>query len=96
MEKNKEKIGDNAVFSLNIFLNKYPKLKPIIYTNDKTPIWDGEIFIYKSEVHSVENFYARVPLQVKGTTNAKDDFYKIERKYLEGFKNDRGCIFFLF
>ena len=95
MKNNNEAIGNIAVSALNIFLSKSPQLMPIIYTNDKTPIWDGEIFIYKSELHSVENFSARVPIQVKGTTNTKDDFYKIERKYLEGYKNDRGCIFFL-
>lgn len=54
--KNNNAIENIAVSSYNIFLHKCPKLKPIINTNDKTPIWDGDIFIYKNEVHSDENF----------------------------------------
>ena len=90
-----EKIERAAVRAVEGFIEKCSKLMSIISTNDKTPIWDGDIFVYKSEKHVIKNFSARVPLQVKGTTKTKDDFYRIERKYLESFKNDRGCIFFL-
>ena len=89
------KIERTAGYSVGLFINRCPQIVPFILMNDKTPIWDGELFIYENEKSIVENFSARVPLQVKGTTNTKDDFYRIERKYLEGYKNDGGSLFFL-
>ena len=89
------KIERTAGYSLGLFINRCPQIVPYILLNDKTPIWDGELYIYESERSLVDNYSARVPLQVKGTTNTKDNFYRIERKYLEGYKNDGGCLFFL-
>ena len=89
------KIERTAGYSLGLFINRCPQIVPYILMNDKTPIWDGELYIYESERSLVDNFSSRVPLQVKGTTNTKDNFYRIERKYLEGYKNDGGCLFFL-
>ena len=89
------KIERAAVRALEAYIDKRPYLEPIILKNDKTPFWDGEIYVYEEDHHTVDNFYARVPLQVKGTTIAKDKSYRIDRDYLVGYKADRGCIFFL-
>ena len=84
-----------AVHAVSLYIDSCPKLYSTIFTNDLLPIWDGDIYLYRNEHHAIDNFVARVPVQIKGRTNTKDNFYRIERKYLEGFKNDRGCIFFL-
>ena len=89
------KIERAAVRAVEEYIDKCSQLVPNIFTNDKTPFWDGEIFVYRDNRHSNDNFVTRVPVQVKGTANTKDDFYRIEREYLEGYKNDRGCILFL-
>ena len=89
-------IEKEAVLAVEKFILRCPKLESIIQSNDKTPIWDGDILIYNDEEeHKVENFLARVPVQVKGTTNTKDDFYRIEHQYIEAYQADRGCVFFM-
>ena len=93
---NNNKIERAAIRAVEDYIDKCPRFDSYISSNDKTPIWDGDIFIYSGEdSHSVRNFQYRIPLQVKGTTKSGDDCYRIEREYLEGFKSDRGCVFFL-
>ena len=92
---NTNKIERAAVRVVEEYIDKCPKLEPYITSNDKTPIWDGDIYIYKNESHCVGNFLYRVPLQIKGTTNIEEDSFRIGREYIEGFKADRGCAFFL-
>ena len=41
-------------------------LSPYVSTNDKTPFWDGSIYIYNSSVHSKENYEGKIEVQVKG------------------------------
>lgn len=93
---NTNKIERAAVRVIEEYIDKCPKLEPYITSNDKTPIWDGDIYIFNDvESHTVNKFKNRVPLQVKGTENSKEDCFRIGREYLEGFKADRGCAFFL-
>ncbi len=96
MAKNTTKIEDKAVRAVGDYIDDCPKLKSYCQSNDKTPVWDGDIFIYKSEdEHNVKNIFARVPLQIKGTTNTEDDFYRIEREYIKAYQAERGCVFFM-
>ena len=92
---NTDKIEREAVRAVEGYLDKCPKLKPIINSNDKTPIWDGDIYVYINDNQKNENFFARVPLQVKGTTIAEDNTFRINREYLDGFKAERGTAFFM-
>ncbi len=92
---NTSKIERAAVRSVEEYIDACRQLGPNITSNDKTPIWDGDIYIYKNESHSVKNFLYRVPIQIKGTTDIKNDSFRIGREYIEGFKADRGCAFFL-
>lgn len=93
---NTNKIERAAVRVVEEYIDKCPKLEPYITSNDKTPIWDGDIYIFNEEgSHTVNKFRNRVPLQIKGTENGKEDSFRIGREYLEGFKADRGCAFFL-
>ena len=96
MAKNTTKIEDKAVRAVGDYIDDCPKLKSYCQSNDKTPVWDGDIFIYKSEEeHNVKNIFARVPLQIKGTTNTEDGFYRIEREYIKAYQAERGCVFFM-
>ena len=92
---NTSRIERAAVRAVEGYLDQCPKLEVIIDRNDKTPIWDGDVYIYKNKEHKNENFFARVPLMVKGTINGEDSFYRISREYLEGFKAERGTVFFM-
>ena len=92
---NTRKTERAAVRTIEAYIDSCQLLEPILPTNDKTPIWDGEIYIYNKESQKVEDFIARVPSQVKGTTNTEDDFRRIDRKYIEAYHGDGGCVFFL-
>ena len=91
---NNNKIEKDAVYIVGLYLNKCPKLDHIINTNDKTPIYDGNIYAYNDDNHKIEKYFATVPLQVKGTTSTKN-YYRIARDYIEGYQKDKGCVFFL-
>jgi hypothetical protein len=43
---NNNKIERAAIRSVEEYIDKCPRLEPFISSNDKTPIWDGDIFIY--------------------------------------------------
>ena len=89
------KIERAAVRAVEEYIDKCPKLVPNIFTNDKTPFWDGDIFVYNGKEKRNENFFVKIPIQVKGTINTKDKFYRIGREHLIGYKTERGTLFFL-
>ena len=94
MDRNK--IEKKAVRTVEDYIDDCPRLESYFPSNDKYPIWDGDIHIYNDEErHGVENFQARIPVQIKGTTQMDGDAYRIERKYLEAYQADGGCVFFL-
>ena len=62
IEMNNNKIERAAVRVVEEYIDKCPKLEPHITSNDKTPIWDGDIYIYKNESYCVGTFLYRVPL----------------------------------
>ena len=88
-----------AVFDVSKYING-PKLRSFISYNDKTPLWDGDIFVYNSIEKDNEHFYGRVPVQVKGTkvtefSEEKISYSDLTRGYLENYRKDGGCIFFV-
>lgn len=74
-------------------------LEQYICDNDKEPFWDGYVNIYNKKEHEKENFYGRMPVQIKGTE--KRDLSKEEISYsakihdLKGYLKDGGIIFFV-
>lgn len=87
------KIEKAAVGAVRAYVDSCPRLDSIINENDKTPFWDGDIFVYKNKSIANDNFYGRVPVQVKGRKSSASSFL-IERKDAEAFRADRGCLFF--
>ncbi len=92
---NNNRIERAAVRAVEAYIDSCPRLEPVLQSNDKTPIWDGEIYVYGKERHKVEDFSAIVHLQIKGSASAKGNFYRIGRAYVEAYKADRGCVFLL-
>lgn len=92
---NIEKIACNAVGK---YLTDCRSLVPYIDENDKTPIWDGNIFIYHSEDICNNNLIGRYPLQVKGTeVNSFSDStcFSVRVSDLRKFYQEGGCVFFV-
>lgn len=68
-------------------------------TNDKTPLIDGEIFLYKKGGQSKANFLQKVECQIKSTKNKNvkkyQKFQQIDRVTLNGYKNLGGILLFV-
>ena len=90
-----EKLATDAV-STAIMSSKV--LDPYIANNDKTPCWDGEVFVYKSNSFTNGNLLGKVPVQVKGRERKRKfrkATYPCEVTTLKNYYNDGGCLFFL-
>ena len=65
---NSKRIEEMAIDTLKQSLHRCPFLGTFIDDNDKTPSWDGNVFVYKSKECRKSDWVGRVPVQVKGTT----------------------------
>lgn len=89
-----------AASKVKDYINYTNKLSPYITENDKTPLWDGHIFIYKNTIHSNNNLIGRVSTQIKGKRvkkSIRNTFitYPVEAMELEKYKSDGGLIYFV-
>lgn len=94
----KSKIEREAVFSVSSYINRCPGLVPYINYNDKTPMWDGNIFIYNDDNINNNNFYGIVDVQIKGTnkpsTNKGKPKFNINKSILNAYLKECGVLFF--
>ena len=95
---NKKRIEETATTALKAALLKCPILDSYIDSNDKTPSWDGTVFVYENETPKKSDFVGKVPIQIKGTEkNIISDIatFSCSRVDLTNYYKDGGCIFFL-
>ena len=94
----RSKVEEEAVGIVRSYINKCPLLKAYIDQNDKTPFWDGDIFVYNQDKNTKVDFVGRLPLQVKGRTQkkigVKEISFEIIREDIEGYRKDGGIFFF--
>lgn len=95
-------IERKAVNQINDILSRCPKLIPYIAQNDKTPSWDGEIYLYSSLEKKKKNIFGTCKVQVKGTYRSskptifnKTISYPIETSDLNNYLRDGGVIYFV-
>ncbi len=75
-------------------------IKPYIDENDKTPLWDGNLFVYSDkESKANEYFKYKIPVQVKGKWLKKGCLpemisHAISKKELQKYRGDGGVLFF--
>lgn len=90
-----EKIASNAVSK---YITDCLSLVPDIEENDKTPIWDGDIYVYCSTDICNDNLTGRYPLQVKGTEVeyfTEIAHFPVRVNDLRKFAQEGGCVFFV-
>jgi hypothetical protein len=94
-------VEGQAVNEVSGIFNRCPLLKANIPQNDKTPILDGEVFVYDSAKQRNEHLTGRVPVQVKGRTvskkvkqSAETVTHSIERSEFEFLQSDGGGLYF--
>lgn len=96
-----EKIATSSIQNL-ISRNSY--LEPIINDNDKTPVWDGDIFVYKTkDFHKKnKNLIGRVPVQVKGhrvesinLESSERIKFRVDKADIQQYRMDGGVVYFV-
>ena len=95
---NTKRIEESATTALKAALLRCPILESYIDSNDKTPSWDGTVFVYKSEKKKKEDLAGRVPIQIKGTEKvivSDTATFSCSIADLNNYYKDGGCIFFL-
>lgn len=96
--KNNKRIEESATTALKAALLRCRYIDSYIDSNDKTPSWDGSIFVYKNDKQKKSGLLGRVPIQIKGTGNriiSEQASYACNVVDLNNYYNDGGCVFFL-
>lgn len=96
---NKIQIEMRAIMFLEDILTRSQYIIPDIPKNDKTPSWDGNIFIYNQPGTKKKDLIGKIDVQVKGHYN-KESFknkitYPVEVSDLRNYLNDSGVIYFV-
>ena len=99
MAGNSKWIEGEAVDFIKTEIRKSKRMFPCIDDNDRTPSWDGNIFLYSNSSGEKNNLLGKIPVQVKGHNiksfpkgNMK---YRAEMADLRNFYNDKGVLFLL-
>ncbi|MCK9300388.1 MAG: hypothetical protein M0P23_03315, partial [Bacteroidales bacterium] len=93
-----EQWGSDAV---GVALSHTDTLQRFFKENDKTPLWDGQVIIYKNQKWNKKNLLGKVSVQLKGKLAPKKDFSKKEISYsvkivdLVKYQKNFGTIFFV-
>ena len=92
-------IEQTALHAVQDRVNLTKYLSSYLDSNDKTPSWDGFIYIYKTDKKTNDNQRGRLPAQIKGHESkdfSKDTIsYNIELAHLRNYLNDGGAILFV-
>ena len=90
-----KKIEELGVKELEATILRQKCLVPNFQVNDKTPFWDGEVFLYESEEESKENFRCRVSVQIKATTAKEKEKFSVKYVDLKAYEKDGGVFYFV-
>lgn len=98
-DKQREQISIMAVNKL-LMVSSKGRIQSYISDNDKEPMWDGHIYIYKeSGSEKRDDFLFRIPVQVKSKEVKRFDnkflSYPIDIVCLKSYFNDNGIIYFV-
>lgn len=95
---NNKRIEETATTALKAALLRCPILDSYIDSNDKTPSWDGIVFVYRNEKQKKADLIGRAPIQVKGTEKviiSDTASFSCQVSDLNNYYRDGGCVFFL-
>lgn len=93
-----EQWGVDAVANV---LSETSTLRRFLKENDKTPLWDGDVIIYKNKNWCNENIIGKVSVQLKGKLATKNELAKDSISYpvkivdLVNYKKNNGTIYFV-
>lgn len=96
---NPNRLESISVREIGKVVDRFESMRQFLETNDKIPIWDGEIWLYNNVNHSNEYFKGKIPVQIKGTSvkrfSGKSIKYKLEKSHLQAYLKEHGTMFFV-
>ena len=95
---NNKRIEETATTALKAAFLRCPLLDSYVDSNDKTPSWDGTVFVYANETQKKADLIGRVLLQIKGTEKiiiSNTASFSCKLSDLNNYYRDGGCLFFL-
>ncbi|VMH56851.1 Lmo0466 protein [Streptococcus pneumoniae] len=94
---NNRKTETLGVSYLSTFIDKHELLQSYFESNDKTPVWDGEIHVLKSPSEKKDEILGKVPVQIKTTRQKKDVLksFTLDTRDLELYKPNGGVVLFV-
>lgn len=97
--RDSDSIESLAVGPVRDAISRCPYAKEDIKTNDKSPSWDGDIYIYSKGGKKKEDLLGIIHSQVKGkevdALSANDITYPVEVSDLKNYLNNGGTLFFV-
>ena len=96
--KSKTQIERIAANCVRTYIDETNKLRSYIDDNDKTPMWDGSIFVYREEPDKNKNLEGAIKTQIKGRTVSKFHNkvkFKIPTYNIENYMKGAGLVYFV-
>lgn len=90
-----------GIDAVGAIINQTDTLRRYFKENDKTPLWDGNVIIYKSRNKSKKNILGYVNVQLKGKLDTEEELkkenisYIVEINDLIKYKENSGTIYFV-
>lgn len=88
----------NAVNAVRDFVDATACLRSYLEENDKTPLWDGSIFVYEGEPDKNSNLVGTLKTQIKGAeveTFQDKEHYRLTFEELNLYMKEGGLFFFV-
>lgn len=94
---NNRQIETLGVSYLTTFINRYSLLQTYFDSNDKTPVWDGEIHVLKTSSEKRSEIFGKVPVQMKATRQQKNKLksFSLDISDLELYSKNGGVVLFV-
>ncbi|CAM1664974.1 hypothetical protein SMIE22_08800 [Streptococcus mitis] len=94
---NNRQVETLGVSYLTTFINRHSLLQTYFDSNDKTPVWDGEIHVLKSSSEKKSEIFGKVPVQIKATRQQKNNLksFLLDISDLELYSKNGGVVLFV-
>ena len=94
---NNRQIETLGVSYLTTFINRHSLLQTYFGSNDKTPVWDGEIHVLKTSSEKRSEIFGKVPVQIKATRQQKNKLksFSLGISDLELYSKNGGVVLFV-
>lgn len=92
-----KKIEEKGQRILCDYFAECERVDTYIPCNDKEPLWDGHLYLFKSSEQKADQVYGRIPVQLKSTlaTKSKDTcIYPVAINALDSYKREGGIAYF--